>query len=184
MAVVKSEDATAIQGIRAFRERAGREVPELRDALAGEADAQEFCRAVRDELRTHRKASGIDQATLASAMDLTQPAVSRIERGSGDMGLMTLFRYARALGLKPFLTLTQPSGAVIGDEEGAAARFDHEQDRLLQLLTRVTSSHMAKMAETFVEHREAQAGAEEAPAEAEEALAEAEFQEAEDSSVE
>ncbi len=169
MTAKQGAQGTAVQGIRAFRERAANEVPELREALHVEADAEGFCRATRDGLRTHRKQHGLDQAQLGEAMGLTQSAVSRIERGSGDIGLKTLFRYARALGLKPYITFSPSAVSALGEVAAAspdtavvaavAAGLDHEQDRFFHSLSREMATHMNMMTAVVEQMRETEAGA-------------------------
>jgi transcriptional regulator with XRE-family HTH domain len=55
----------------------------------------------RLKLGKQRKIKGLDQSTAGKSMDMSQSAVSKIETGEGDIGMKTIFRYARALGLHP-----------------------------------------------------------------------------------
>jgi transcriptional regulator with XRE-family HTH domain len=45
-----------------------------------------------------RLAEGLSQADVARIMSTSQPAVARLESGTGDVRLSTLARYADALG--------------------------------------------------------------------------------------
>ena len=81
-------------------ERIAEEVPEFADALRKEREHLAFCKDVRTGLQRMRSESQLNQSEIAERMDTTQPAVSKIENGDGDIGLMTLSRYAAALGMQ------------------------------------------------------------------------------------
>ena len=81
-------------------ERIAEEVPEFADALRKEREHFAFCKDVRTVLQRMRSESQLNQSEIAERMDTTQPAVSKIENGDGDIGLMTLSRYAAALGMQ------------------------------------------------------------------------------------
>jgi transcriptional regulator with XRE-family HTH domain len=72
-----------------FREMAQR----LEAAASGRADL------VRG-LAARRAASGLTQADVAALMGTSQPAVARLEAGSGDLRASTLERYAAAVGAR------------------------------------------------------------------------------------
>jgi transcriptional regulator with XRE-family HTH domain len=63
-----------------------REVEELAEAMVAVMQLAEL-----------REARGMTQAELADALQISQPAVSKIENGA-DLHLSTLNRYVRALG--------------------------------------------------------------------------------------
>jgi transcriptional regulator with XRE-family HTH domain len=151
--MAEKEIPLAIRGLRAFRDRLAAEIPEFRQAVDAEAEAEAFCRSMREQLRGLRKDLGIDQAALGEMIGLTQSAVSRIERGTGDIGLKTLFRYARALGRKPFVTFTMSAELVVEEAvtpavaeaaKNTAAALDDEHQRFLQLMTRVTQDYFVR----------------------------------------
>lgn len=61
----------------------------------------EFCSSVRAELVKLRRAAKLNQDDVAERLGMSQSAISRMERGIGDVGLATVARYASALGLRP-----------------------------------------------------------------------------------
>jgi transcriptional regulator with XRE-family HTH domain len=151
--MAEKEMPPAVRSLRAYRNRLAAEIPEFRQAVDVEAEAEAFCRSMREQLRDLRKSSGFDQAALGEKIGLTQSAVSRIERGTGDIGLKTLFRYARALGRKPFATFTVSAGSVVEEvkslEEAEAAKskaaaLDDEHERYLQTITRAAQDYFAR----------------------------------------
>ncbi len=66
---------------------------DLMDAAAGQTE-------LITRLAHLRARAGLSQATLARLVGTSQPAVARLESGRHDVQLSTLFRYARALGLR------------------------------------------------------------------------------------
>lgn len=139
----------AVAGIRALRERLAEDSPAYAEAVALEREAEAFCQSIRGELRKRRKAKKLDQQELGLLIGLTQSAISRIERSEGDIGLKSIYRYARALGLRPFIAFTPSaedllSGVVsepgeteqLGKElRQAADHFTGEQAKLMQSLS-------------------------------------------------
>jgi transcriptional regulator with XRE-family HTH domain len=151
--MAEKEIPLAIRGLRAFRDRLAAEIPEFRQAVDAEAEAEAFCRSMREQLRGLRKDLRVDQAALGQVIGLTQSAVSRIERGTGDIGLKTLFRYARALERKPFVTFTVSAGSVVEEVKpsaaaeavkNTAAALDDEHERYLQAITRAAQDYFAR----------------------------------------
>lgn len=51
-------------------------------------------------LKSARKAKGLVQMELAGKIGTTKSAISRLERGTGDLRLSTLRKLAAALGLR------------------------------------------------------------------------------------
>lgn len=88
----------------AFEAELARDIPGMRRALEEEHERLAICQDTRDTLKSLRKSLGSTQADIAHALDMTQPAVSKLEAGDNDMGLMTLCRYAGALGLRPTIS--------------------------------------------------------------------------------
>jgi transcriptional regulator with XRE-family HTH domain len=71
-----------------------REMAERREAAASlRADL------VR-ELAERRAAAGLTQTEVAALMGTSQPAVARLEAGTGDLRASTLERYAAAVGAR------------------------------------------------------------------------------------
>jgi transcriptional regulator with XRE-family HTH domain len=69
--------------------------------------------ALLADLVAQRRAAGLSQAEVAARMGTSQPAVARVEAGSGDVRLSTLERYAAAVGRRLELRLAQ-----LPEEEG------------------------------------------------------------------
>ena len=70
-------------------------------AIEKEKTFYDYCSSVRGELVKLRKAAKLNQDDLAERLGMSQSAISRMERGIGDIGLATIARYASALGLRP-----------------------------------------------------------------------------------
>jgi transcriptional regulator with XRE-family HTH domain len=94
-------EGKAVSAVRAMRNRLADESPAFKAAINAEAEAESFCREIRDDLRRQREAQKIEQGVLGKRLDMGQSAVSKIETGEGDIGVKTIFRHARALGLRP-----------------------------------------------------------------------------------
>jgi len=75
------------------------------DALAGEF-------SFIDAVRNARAASGLTQAELAARVGTTQSAIARLESGTPkhSPSLVTLQRYARAMGYRVELKLVKERG--------------------------------------------------------------------------
>jgi transcriptional regulator with XRE-family HTH domain len=80
--------------------------------------ADEFVASARQQLRRGRQEQGLSQECVAERMGTSQAVVSRIETGSGELGLTTLFRYAGALGAVPVVSLLsiEDLGSDVTDE--------------------------------------------------------------------
>jgi transcriptional regulator with XRE-family HTH domain len=105
----------SLEGIAGLRVKLARGRPKFAAAVGKELQAEGFCQGIRAQLRTRRERLGLDQVAIATKLEIGQPSVSRIENGSGDIGLKTLFRYADAIGLKP-VVLFVPSEARIAQQ--------------------------------------------------------------------
>jgi transcriptional regulator with XRE-family HTH domain len=94
---------TALQGTASLREKLARTRPSFAAAIAREQRVEGFCQDIRAQLKVRRELLGLGQAEIATKLEIGQSAVSKLENGNGDIGLKTLFRYADALGVKPFV---------------------------------------------------------------------------------
>lgn len=103
-------------GVQALRRRLAAENPEFAGAEKEEAGASAFCVAVRKTLERHREERHLQQNDVAAYMNMTQSAISKIENGRGDIGLRTVHRYARALGLRP-VVLFVPADMPVSERE-------------------------------------------------------------------
>ena len=83
------------------RRKTGADAPHMAKALRQEEAYLEFCDKVRTELKHMREDMGVKQSEVAAALQMSQPAVSNLENGEGDIGLISIFRYAEALGMQP-----------------------------------------------------------------------------------
>jgi transcriptional regulator with XRE-family HTH domain len=54
---------------------------------------------IGSNIRDHRKLAGITQAELAWRVGTHRPIVSRVERGTHEIGLDSIYRYADALDI-------------------------------------------------------------------------------------
>lgn len=104
-----------------LRERLAQGRPQFAAAVEKEQRVEQFCQNIRAQLREQRERFGLEQSAVAAKLEIGQPAVSRLENGSGDIGLKTLFRYADAIGVKP-LVLFIPS------ERQIKERLDQARD--------------------------------------------------------
>ena len=96
---MKSMSDHTSTGIAALRGRLAARHPKFAAADSFEQDIENACTRLRSSLKAARKKLAIDQSVLAERMQVGQPMISRIETGTGDIGLKTLYRYAKALGL-------------------------------------------------------------------------------------
>jgi transcriptional regulator with XRE-family HTH domain len=87
-----------------FKRKVADQAPGFDQALEKESAHLAFCKETRESLRQFRDDLSISQKDLAAKMQMSQPGVSKIENGEGDLGLMTLSRYAEALGLRPSIS--------------------------------------------------------------------------------
>ena len=73
--------------------------------VAGPPD--ELCARVGDSIKSIRKKAGLTQKGLADRLGISQQIVSRVERGQGNITLLTLKEIAAALGCKADIRLTE-----------------------------------------------------------------------------
>jgi len=126
-----------------FTEKVGAEAPNFARALQEEDAYLQFCRKVREDLKQLRVDMRIKQSEVAAELQMSQPGVSKIENGEGDIGLLTLCRYAGALGMQPTIAFAP------------AASTYMEQDHLKQTvhaIEKLSESRLAR-AELSVQDR-------------------------------
>ena len=87
-----------------FTQKVGTEAPNFARALREEDAYLQFCRKVREDLKNLRMDMGVKQTDVAAELQMSQSGVSKIEIGEGDIGLLTLCRYAGALGMQPSIS--------------------------------------------------------------------------------
>jgi len=92
-------------GISGLRSRLAEKYSGVAAAIRQEDGFESVCLGVRQQLAEERKRQKLDQATVADRMQVGQPMISRIENGGGEIGLMTVLRYAAALGKTVEITL-------------------------------------------------------------------------------
>lgn len=93
------------------------EVPELAAALTAEQRFQSVCTKVREDLRDLRVALGLTQGDVAERLGMTQSGVSRLEGGVGDIGLMTVCRYADVLGGRVYVSVKEEADVESHEDE-------------------------------------------------------------------
>lgn len=111
-----------------YRARLSASHPEFAAGLREEEAHLAQCGRVRDDLRQLRELLEVSQAELAERLGATQSAVSRLENGGGDIGLLTICRYAAALGLRPTVSFV-PNAASYADAP-TLARVNRAVERL------------------------------------------------------
>ena len=80
--------------------------PGLRDRV--EARVAEM--AIEDDLIALRESAGISQHALAQRLGVSQPAIAKLESGKAkNIGIVTLARYAAALGAQLRVVIVRPS---------------------------------------------------------------------------
>ena len=66
--------------------------------------------AVEDDLVALRESAGVSQHTLAQRLGVSQPAIAKLESGKAkNIGIMTIARYAAALGGQLRIVIIKPS---------------------------------------------------------------------------
>lgn len=75
-----------------------KENPAFKKARQEESALRAQVSALRMQLRKLREEKGLDQGEMGKLIGISQSAVSHFERGTGDVGLFALLRYAQALG--------------------------------------------------------------------------------------
>ena len=95
----------------ALRNRLAAADPGFNAAARVERDAEALCDEVRSDLKAYRHTLGVSQKELAERVELGQSAISKIESGRGDLSVKTVFRVAKALGLRPVLAFAPATHA-------------------------------------------------------------------------
>lgn len=116
----------------AYKQQLAAESPDIAAAFDFEEYCGKFLRMVRLQLKFLREASGISQGEVADRLGLTQGAVSRIERGEGDIGLATVYRYTMALGLRPIVNYVPSPSLGAAKEELEAVLLAMEKLSTMQ----------------------------------------------------
>jgi transcriptional regulator with XRE-family HTH domain len=94
-------------------ERVAADVPDFAAALEDEETHLVFCRKLRSDLKQLRDSMGYTQKELAEKLQMSQSAVTKFEKGEGDIGVVTLCRYANALGMQPSVSFTPASASYL-----------------------------------------------------------------------
>lgn len=99
------------------------ENPQLAEQRILREEAEAFQRRLRERLRAARR--NISQGDVAQRMGINaQSRVSRLEMGYADLSIEALYRYARAVGYVPVISLVPAAGFGAGeasDQPGEAA---------------------------------------------------------------
>ena len=142
---MKPTKPKALAGIDEIKQELSAGNPQFAAALGEEADAEKFCRSVRDDLKSKRQQKKIDQTELGRRLDMSQSAVSKVEIGSGDLGLKTLYRFADELGFRPIVLLVpshREASRFKGRQVGDIAQIELTEKELLRQLSDSVSQAM------------------------------------------
>jgi transcriptional regulator with XRE-family HTH domain len=120
-------------------ERYSRGRPHVISATEKEQRVEEFCRGIRAKLKDIREQLGLDQTDVAIAMEIGQPTVSRIENGTGDIGLKTLCRYADAVGMRPYIAF-MPSHSQLMEQIAEAGVVQHSEEGIVAVAEAMQSA--------------------------------------------
>lgn len=123
-----------------FTKKVGAKVPKFAKALREEEAYLQFCNKVRQDLRQLRKDMGVNQTDVAAELQMSQPGVSKIEKGDGDIGLLTLCRYAGALGMQPTISFA-PTASTYLEKDALRAT--------LRAMERLSESRVARADDTM-----------------------------------
>ena len=124
-----------------FKNKVAAAAPEFAQALRDEETYRRFCRKVRDDLKQLREGMGMKQSDVASVLQMSQPGVSKIENGDGDIGLLSICRYAAALGMQPTLTFAPAAATYAEPEQLTTAVRAMEKLSETRLATAESSAH-------------------------------------------
>ncbi|OCW58981.1 helix-turn-helix domain-containing protein [Hoeflea olei] len=102
-----------------FTRKVSAQAPNFTKALKQEQAHLRYCAKIREDLKRLREDMGMKQSEVAEQLEMSQPAVSRIENGEGDIGLVTLCRYAAALGMEPTISFA-PAASTYGHRDHLA----------------------------------------------------------------
>ena len=97
----RAKDEAILAEVEADRERLDDLLRQIRegDASGIQDAAMELTKRLMDSLIEARRESGLSQAEVAERMGVSQPAIGRLETGTHSPTLMTLARYASAIGV-------------------------------------------------------------------------------------
>ena len=136
----------------ALRNRLAAADPGFNAAARVERDAEALCDEVRSDLKAYRHTLGVSQKELAERVELGQSAISKIESGCGDLSVKTVFRVAKALGLRPVLAFAPATHAAEDHPSPAetatatAALASAVQEDLIRKIPDIVQEAVARLA--------------------------------------
>jgi len=136
----------------ALRNRLAAADPGFNAAARVERDAEALCDEVRSDLKAYRHTLGVSQKELAERVELGQSAISKIESGRGDLSVKTVFRVAKALGLRPVLAFAPATHAAEGHPSPAetatanAALASAVREDLIRKIPDIVQEAVARLA--------------------------------------
>ncbi|RBP01259.1 helix-turn-helix protein [Roseiarcus fermentans] len=143
-------DHGALAQLGALRDRLAVADPAFDAAARVEREAEAFCAKVRADLKADRLASGLSQKDLADRIEVGQSAISKIESGRGDLSLKTVFRIARAMGLRPVLGFAPAHSAAEAPrrlpDPAAVALAGAVQEDLIRKIPEIVQEAAARVA--------------------------------------
>lgn len=117
MHIDEKKTDTEMLSLEAYKTLLSEGSKDVSDAFDFEKYCDDFLHMTRLQLKYLRESSGIKQGEVAKRLGMTQSAVSRIERGEGDIGMATVYRYTMALGLRPIVNyVPSPSLGAAGQD--------------------------------------------------------------------
>jgi transcriptional regulator with XRE-family HTH domain len=137
-----TQPVNALEGLKTLRKNLADRNPRFAAAERDEERVRLACQQLRQNLRQHRKALGLDQAEIADRLEIGQSAISKIENGHGDIGIMTFLRYADAVGLAVEIAL-RPADDGPGIKMPESAELTEARELALQ----EAQEHLARVAE-------------------------------------
>jgi transcriptional regulator with XRE-family HTH domain len=142
----------ALAGLEVMRQRLRKESDNFSVAEAAVNKAVAFCASVRAELRQRRNELKLDQSQVGQKLNLSQSAVSKIENGRGDIGLLTVYEYAEAVGLRPVLTFVPAAQALVDAvSPGAPSNENYVvPEGAIEAVLRALIKSVPKIGETLV----------------------------------
>lgn len=133
-----------------FAARLGNDVPGFAHALRSERANQAFCSRIRGDLKQLRQEMDVTQKDLADRLETSQSAVSKMESGEGDIGLMTVFRYAEALGMQPTVAFSPAASTYLRQAE--ITKAVNAMERLTQHKNSTADRHLHQQIRTSLSH--------------------------------
>lgn len=136
----------AMLSLKDYKSRIADEHPAFGQALLEEEGHRKLCRRVREDLRALRDSLDLKQSDLANRLGMSQSVISRIENGEGDIGLLTISRYAATLGLQTSVNFVPRPSAYMNAAQ--AQHMSRAMEQLSSVQAKRVDSALAPTSET------------------------------------